>query len=409
MDTTGATGPSNATTRMAGFSSAFKSSAVVGILCYLLVNIVLNLIWADSELPLLDVLLSQNTEAFSLITRAKQECKVVLLGSSVMERPFSDYSAREPHYTSEPTLLEKALWKKSSSYVPAINYCVEASLVSDQYILLKKYILNRPQKPVIVLGLAPRDFCDSRWPYVTDTTTFKTLITPKDTDIWPFYIRNSNQLLQFFSSHVSLLFRFRRPICSLLSETIQVFVLEPFLGHIHSDKDPAAALGGLGQLLSSKTPTNGPNVHTQSIKPLEERFRSSYMEYVRVYSNLKETDMYRIQFDFLKRLLDLCQAKNCQLIIVNIPVASTNKSLLPLGFYEKYLANLRTLIAPYNNVTFVDAPNLITFNDDQDFWDAAHLNDKGGQKLTELICPPVLKLLSESRAPSRLKLGLNGN
>jgi len=394
---------------MAGFSSAFKSSAVVCILCYVLINIVLNLIWADSELGLLDVVLTQNTTVFSLITRAKQECKIVLLGSSVMERPFANYSGSEPRYTSEPTLLEKALWKKSSSYVPAINYCVEASLISDQYILLKKYILNRPQKPIIVLGLAPRDFSDSRWPNVSDTCTFKTLITPKDTAIWPSCIQNSTQLLHFLSNHISLLFRFRRPICCLLSESVQALLLEPLLVKNHSDKEPAKASDGLGQLLNTKTPNNGPSAYAQLNKTHEDRFRNSCAEYIRVYSTLKGSNMYSTQFHFLKLILDLCQKKNVQLVIINVPVASANKSLLPPGFYEKYLADLQKLVAGYKNVTYLDAPSLVSFSDEQDFWDAAHLNDKGGQKLTELLCPPILKILSDTRAPSRMKLGLKGN
>ena len=118
----------------------------------------------------------------------------------------------------------------------------------------------------------------------------------------------------------------------------------------------------------------------------ELRWSTSTVEYRKRYRNIANRDL-GLQMHFLQKLLNVCRQRGIKVVLVNMPLSSTNRSLLPPGFYDSYRKSVAG-IAAGPSVTFVDLGDSQDFQD-IDFWDTASLNFLGGRKLLTDTLKPV--------------------
>jgi hypothetical protein len=109
------------------------------------------------------------------------------------------------------------------------------------------------------------------------------------------------------------------------------------------------------------------------------------------------------QFNYFERLLQLCQERRVNLMVVNMPLSQDNMKTLPQGFYKQYLSRADQLCAHYG-VEFVDL-NQGAWTSNSNFVDSVHLKPENSkafmQKLAQLTAASNLSLALK-RSPSSL-------
>jgi hypothetical protein len=362
---------------------ALRSTAVMALFCYTLINLSLGIAFSINGTTFQDSVLAQNPIALKLLTNTRKPWDVALMGSSLMIVPFSLMDGLYG-YSPTPTAFAKELAQASLRCSQVANVSLEAAMISDQYLLIKKY-LNGPLKPrVVVLGIAPPDFSDDRWKSVSNTYTFKSLVNVEEVALYPLYLDNLEQYTRFFVNQLIYLYNLRTVVARATNQGLEMWldkILPP-------QPTPMVENTQVGR------PKFGQNRNNDANRL--QRIERSIKEYQSVYSTFSRSQSYTRQLQFLARILDLCQKKSIPLALVNLPLTSLNRSLLPPGFYRQYQTGISELAQRYD-IVFLDLSSARNFKDDEDFWDTAHLNQSGGRKLTRLLIPILVKLIPREK------------
>ena len=111
-------------------------------------------------------------------------------------------------------------------------------------------------------------------------------------------------------------------------------------------------------------------------------FEDNSSEYIKRYRN-GNSSLFAIQTKFLDKLLTLAQSRNIKVVIVNMPLTPRNMSLMPPGYYQKYVATLSNETSKFGclMVNLNDPSKFTKF----DFYDTSHMNGQGGKKLADAI------------------------
>jgi hypothetical protein len=280
-------------------NSFIQSSAACAILAFIWLNICLNyLMYREDQLYFANAFLVQNRQVFTFQFRKHWSADSVLLGSSVMETPFGDFVQQEGFYSTRPYLLESALASKGVSQPKVVNLSIEAAMISDQFIFLKKCILGK--SPIAILGITPRDFIDYHFMQPSETYTFHALVHLEDIDIWPFYLRTPEQYFKFFAEQLSMFFKNRRVLILIMEQWVgdeytALFKYFPFLKSFRNN----LTANNLANGEQFNGPTNSLASATNSYKfpdGLDQyakiRFENSYSEYQKIYSHAKLYNSY---------------------------------------------------------------------------------------------------------------------
>jgi hypothetical protein len=111
---------------------------------------------------------------------------------------------------------------------------------------------------------------------------------------------------------------------------------------------------------------------------------------------------WRLESEALGQIVEFCQQRKVPLLIVAMPLTSSNRDLLPSEFISKHQSMLERL---FNN-NQDSAVLLDLFASDQfnieDYMDTVHLRSCGGMKLAKMIQAKIAKSgwLSVGRKPS---------
>jgi hypothetical protein len=110
-------------------------------------------------------------------------------------------------------------------------------------------------------------------------------------------------------------------------------------------------------------------------------------------------EQFSKQCAFLQRLVETTKQKQIKLLLVNMPLTESNIALMPAPLYSNYLRFLHSISHTYK-VPFIDLQHNSQF-DQTCFYDIAHLNNIGGDRLSLVFS----KLISDNISQANPKSG----
>lgn len=310
--------------------------------------------------------------------------EIILLGSSLIMSPVwsADFhkwgpAAVEDFYRHHHfKMLEQALTREGSPKTQVFSFAVPGAMVSDMFLIVDKLLKGEKAPTLVVYGVGPRDFVDGLASSETKTAVFSRLGDVSDLNRADFQGAEAHEKLEFFLDHNFFL-------CSKR-------------GHYQ------AKTNAFCRKLISKTSDEGASVASSANasafplsmdpKVLKER---SLEEYRMRYQGITDRQ-FATQKKFMNNTLDTCRRRGIKVLLVNMPLTSSNLALMPTGFYARYLNDLQT-IAKEKQVALLDLSrkNL----PDACFYDSVHLNAAGAESL--LSC---LKTAIDSTMDSRKEI-----
>ncbi len=317
---------------------------------------------------------------------------VALLGSSLMVSAINNCEAMFKKERlnlavyHKATYLDRLLEKKFGGKFNTYNLSGPGQNPSDAYMTLQAMLKLHQRPDVVVYGVAPRDFYDSSMASPVDTEAFRFLHrlvniddsinmmfrSPWDKLNWVMerniYLYGNGLDLSmiannFINKELDAVFP-PPPTSRQFTYWDRVKLLPKYkMGEIH----PLAVV-----------------IHPQSPKG-SPRFTDNTPEYIERYKN-PDDHIYKIQWHFLLKLVELCKRERIELVIVNMPITLDNiRVLIQSGYkhsenrYLGYVYALRTL-AQEHDVQAFDLNDFAMYTQ-KDYHDGVHLNAFGGTKL----------------------------
>lgn len=308
----------------------------------------------------MDTNLAQSRDVFAFVDSNVEKPDVAFFGSSVVEVPLA-LMDDEDEYVAIPKSAQASLSQLCNAKKSIYVYAVEAALISDQLLLFNRLLQLNKIGQHNILAVTPRDFGDSRIPAKNLSDTFRSMLLPNDLSLMPLYLDRLDNWTDYVLSRSIFLYKNK----FMLSNFIKGF----FAGS-------AITVGGAPCSIPQAKPS------------LDQRFKDSLAEYVQVYDYLEKNDSLKIQTKFLQHLLSFCKKNKIELLLVNFPLTEENRALMKPGFYEKFSANLAK-IAGDNSTPYIDLSSNSNFSGHDVFYDSAHLNKLGGQRLIEVLAPQL--------------------
>lgn len=306
---------------------------------------------------------------------------VALLGSSIVMYPFwaMDFNNDKQntgdifhHHRSYS--LEKALNAGDKKY-EVFSLAIFGQMASDVYIFANELFKPNETPKVAVWGIAPRDFYDAELASPMNTITFQRMVG----------LDNLGPYLEQY------LPTFQQKLDFVLSKGVYLYGQRWYAQKEIRKGFNKAYNGIFGVTETEYKPQQGFNVQHQGALP-DPKFLwdLSVKEYKSRYRNI-DTEKLATQMSFSKKLISMCKEKGIKLIVVNMPLSDSNRGIMPEGFYNAYIQEIKAL-ALAGGADFVDVGADPQFNR-MDYWDTAHMNHSGGYKLVEKLAPTIKKYL----------------
>lgn len=341
---------------------------------------------------------------------------IVLLGSSVMRGPFY-YCDLRPALSlvyanyNKSLALEKAIDKIDGDQ-KVYNFARDGEMVSDAMLIVNDFLKDNNKPKVLVYGIAPRDFLDHTLPSETNTEEFNMLANLTDClRYYNVFAEGGWQWLQVLASKALPYFDARKVVQEKLAQMFnrpQNAVTTP----VATKQDPFDA-------------TKESSTREDILKPLKKKFvegvrkdktlkaeaiasqirmqkalidaqndteawRQGLLQYSVRYWYIDKA-RYNRQMHALEALLAITKKRGIKVMLVNMPLAAGNVSLLPQDFYLTYLDDLQKTSTKYG-AKFINLQNRKEF-DRSCYKDPVHLNVFGGHKLIDLLASNIVDLM----------------
>jgi len=274
--------------------------------------------------------------------------------------------------------FQNALTKASSQNRKVLDLAIAASIMSDQHLILKKYLASGKKPELIVCGIAPRDFLDNlrqdpektpTYSILADLTCVKDLLEQK---------RSKEAISNFAFGYLSDVFKNRADY-----KTFLVGAASRISGH------PVDLYNATLDQEKSAEPTTGMAVVAEKAdrgvldnsKPLYKEPKntlSDLKEYNRIYLPVNN-NVFKLQLGYLDKFLALATEHNIPVVLVEMPLTAENLAILPDDVRRRYSKKVQELATRYN-AKIVTPGERMTFATD-DFEDSVHLNTQGGLKV----------------------------
>jgi Protein of unknown function (DUF1574) len=324
------------------------------------------------------------------LNKRKGAAKVIFLGSSLMLTPLNTADAKfldrnldatEHH---ESCYFNELIRRKTGNNVSNFNFALPGEMPSDAF-LITESLLGKEKKPkMIVYGVGPRDFMDNLLANPTTTDPYRYL-SPLSSDTKgksSFNERSWEEQLRYLIGQIFDPSEKREELSTGARLISRNFA------------DRQLRFAKMSQTIRSLLPC----YHPMEIAPGEsifkadnslakDRFVNSLEEYRKRYGALN-WNTYLTQFYFLTKLLEQARLQHIEVVLLEMPVTSVNRKLIPSVIWNSYQANLRVL-ARSKGARFIDLQNSQRFTDD-DFGDTVHLNTVGGTKMLEILVDNLL-------------------
>ncbi len=308
---------------------------------------------------------------------------MVLLGSSLVVAPVvqseSQFRKRaiKRFFERRATACEEQLKKFISEpagqqKVQVFNAAVGGGMASDDYFVART-LLESSNKPVaLVCGVAPRDFQDNLVPGIYSTSAFQILSNLSDLkDVFNDSSLTLDKKFDISMGRVSSLWRNRTELKSyfglvakkLIEKACPFIVFEKYGG---STMTLALQKDGIFPEEVKGTPLAYPGYAIDHYAPAK-----TSEQYMRSYNPVSKS-MVNEQFSYFEKTLELAQEHGVDVLVVNMPLSTSNKKLLAPGFYEAYRQRLKDICARHEvHVTDFNNSN---WDADGNFIDTVHLS-----------------------------------
>lgn len=354
---------------------------------------------------------------FNDLRRSPDVHNLAVLGSSLMVSAISCCDANHLNKKLDLTnyhkvsYLDDKLKENFGGSFHSYNLAAPGQSPSDAYLTLKGMLVTAHRPDVVIYGVAPRDFIDSRMNNPTDSEPFRFLsrLVSVDECAWALHRDPMSRLEWLMQRNIYLLhyaLDFQLLNDDLVTELMGRIAPVQVGTRAYTYWERAALLpcykpGEIHQSAIINQPTTQEEARRE--------FRDNTEEYVDRYKR-PDLHTYNVQFYFLRKLAQLCKKERIELILVNMPITKENISVLRPATYLKFLRNIQGF-ALDQGVSVFDLNDLSKYNRD-DFHDYVHLNAFGGAKFFDSLVEAlkasprtklVLEMAGQELAKSELK------
>ncbi len=333
-----------------------------------------------------------------LVSRA-QAPDMLIIGSSVIMCPiyYWDCASHKAEFNAFKAMSDKLnintmqtynqanfwsseLSKYAGRHVDIYNMTIAACMVSDADLVTSRVIRTNKRPSVIVYGIFARDFSDNLIPPLGTTPVFKAVGDWRDAlTLAPEIASDTIQELLIYS--VCSYYRVRNNFEALIADATAKYLHHPRTlaegtqMEANSQKVQAAALPGATAADSSITAKGS---------QAEARLALMTRDY---YNRYNPPDKHRFQQEMrrFEHLLKECKQSGIKLIIVNMPLSTRGRAVIPDTTYYDYLSKVTSTCAEAG-AQFVDLQKDHSYPDD-DFIDIVHLNQNGAEKFQKQLLP----------------------
>jgi hypothetical protein len=286
--------------------------------------------------------------------------------------------------------LEQSLKHLTGRNYDIANLATAGGMISDQFVVFRKCLSADKKPSLLICDISPREFLDNNqvepdktpvYVVLSDFTCLADLLQAKASvdetgkaaiaNLWSFY-RNRGDWKYFF-----------------------VQVASAATGH-PTDIFNATQKGRSNNPEPSEPSQNLPaeNCKSAATQPkIESKLAEGPKPYVDIpsykamYLPVNQKN-YQIQFGYLKRLLSLAEEKHVPVLLVSMPLTKDNLALLPNEFLAQMQNQVDSLASQFH-AEVVQPSAQVSFDDQADFEDSAHLNADGGKKLLDIIARQI--------------------
>jgi Protein of unknown function (DUF1574) len=292
------------------------------------------------------------------------------------------------------------------------NLAVGGGLMSDSYLLLRRYLKAHPKPEVIVLDCAPRSFYDSHVTEPDRTPVFDYFFSLQDfCELQNLYLGKFTNQVNYLFSRLCFTYHHGKALCDSGQEKVQSFLLAartkepaaPLAPPVAAE--PAAPAAPAAPSVTPVTPVTvtalapisiprkiSGGIPSSDVQAQDQgKMAESLKEYFWRYEGLDQNQLIN-QMKFMDRISELCDSRQIKLIVVGMPLTEGNKRLLPKGFYDGFTQKIQTTLAARRTV-FLNLATLQGWSQDC-FSDSVHMNEKGGVRLNQLLAQVVAQNVS---------------
>ena len=328
--------------------------------------------------------------------RSPENPEVILLGSSTWLIPSvrcdNEFEHRRTRYDSwygrnyvlgynKSVYFAHLLSQQTHQNLQLINLGVVASMMSDQYFILRKLVEQGKRPRLVICGIAPRDFLDNYRAKVEKTPVAQVLSNFRSLAYFTQHKIPFAERCDFALSMLWYFYKVRADYRTFLSSTVALFSGHPV--------NLAAA--------STVNQVQHRDQALQRFQGLQTRAFCTGVkpDYVPKPNKLVDLDMYKHvyyplntklfeeQTGYLEKFLKLAHESNTPVVLVSMPLTQENLSLLPATMIKRYRNSITDLANKYEVPIYFPA-DTVAFHLN-DFEDSVHLNGSGGHKMFRAI------------------------
>jgi hypothetical protein len=322
----------------------------------------------------------------------KQTPDIILFGSSLMlaainESDAARYNKLIDSATHHRSLyLEELLKNKLSKPISTFSFAIGGQMASDAYAIASNFITPARKPQLIIWGIAPRDLLDAAFPGAATSDTAQYMNKIAGRDLIPSDHMTFNTIIDQLLRHASSIYANRPNFVYSLKQSTRALQASSIMSQVIPKSDNAGRATMVRQLMNPRDGSMGDIeigewLIAASTKPSTE-LKDNTQEYFLRYHPIKPKT-FNSQVSYLQKFLERQRNLGVKVLLVNMPLTEKNMALLPATTYNQYLSTLKRLANTYG-------ANVVDFNHDShflvsDFFDTAHLNGLGSEKLLSLI------------------------
>lgn len=386
------------------------------LICLLLFNLVVNIAFPEGLPNYQDATNLWGTQVAKLppLIRGKENSDILIVGASGILFPSvrcdDDFYKRQTRYDdwymkykiwtySKSDYFANLLSKRLNSPVTIANSAVGGCMMSDQHLILSKYLASGKRPKMILLFSGPKDFFDNQRPKVEKTSTYVQLA---DFPVRLADLIDGNtrvecaipELTDAVMRSISSFYFYRDDYRALLAKHTA--------GITHHPESLEKATAMLG-IESKKAPTKQQKQEAKEraeVKLIAEKGLKDLSLFRTIYLPPNQAQFEK-QSKYFERILDLARSQNIPIQIVFMPLTPEHIGVLPPETWNLYKTHVKELAANAHAQCW-DPQQDIKF-ESTDFEDSAHLDAVGGKKffnyVTQRVCsdPRICQALSGSK------------
>lgn len=304
--------------------------------------------------------------------------------------------------------FQNELSRSSSQNRKVLDLAVAASIMSDQHLILKKYLASGKTPELIVCGIAPRDFLDNlrqdpektpTYSILADLTCLKDLLEQK---------RSKEAVSDFAFGYFSEVYKNRADYRTFLAGAAARITGHPIdlYQATHGEEKKVAEtkqMTGMDVVAEEKQDAGVLDNKKAIYVPFKNGL-TDLKEYKRIYLPVNNK-VFKLQLSYLDKFLALATEHNIPVVLVEMPLTKENLALLPDGVKRNYTKRVRELATTYNAKVITPADRL-DFST-EDFEDSVHLNTQGGLKVFSDVAQQIGqdKVLAQRCGHNRTTVG----